>query len=44
VIVDGFNMFNTNTATDMNVYAEGYGKIDNIPQGRRFRIGARFQF
>ena len=44
VIVDGFNIFNTNVATDMNIFQEGYGKIDSIPQGRRFRIGARFQF
>ena len=44
VVVDGFNMFNTNTPTDISVYSEGYGKVDNIPQGRRFRIGARFQF
>jgi len=43
-VVDGFNMFNSNTATDMSVYSEGYGKIDNIPQGRKFRAGLRFQF
>jgi hypothetical protein len=44
LVVDGFNVFNSNTATDMNVYSEGYGKIDNIPQGRRFRFGVRFVF
>ncbi len=44
LVVDGFNVFNSSTATDMNVYSEGYGKIDNIPQGRRFRMGVRFQF
>jgi hypothetical protein len=44
LIVDGFNIFNSNTATDMNIYSEGYGKIDNIPQGRKFRAGVRFQF
>jgi outer membrane receptor protein involved in Fe transport len=44
VVVDGFNIFNTNTATNMAVYAEGYGRITNIPQGRRFRMGVRFQF
>jgi hypothetical protein len=44
VIVDGFNMFNTNTPTDIGVAAEGYGKVTNIPQGRKFRFGARFQF
>ena len=44
LVVDGFNIFNTNTATDMNVTSEGYGRITNIPQGRRFRMGVRFQF
>jgi len=44
LVVDGFNVFNSSTATDMNVYSEGYGKIDNIPQGRRFRMGVRLQF
>ncbi|MFI4942666.1 MAG: TonB-dependent receptor, partial [Burkholderiales bacterium] len=44
VVVDGFNIFNTNTATDMSVNSEGYGRITNIPQGRRFRLGVRFQF
>jgi hypothetical protein len=44
LVVDGFNVFNSNTATDMNIYSEGYGKIDNIPQGRRFRAGVRFTF
>jgi hypothetical protein len=43
VVFDGFNMFNTNTPTDMDVQFE-YGKVTNIPQGRRFRFGARFQF
>ena len=44
LVIDGFNVFNSSTATDMNVYSEGYGKIDNIPQGRRFRAGVRFTF
>jgi hypothetical protein len=44
VVVDGFNIFNSNTATDMSVLSEGYGRITNIPQGRRFRLGVRFQF
>lgn len=43
-VLDGFNIFNTNTPTDMGVYGEGYGTVTNIPQGRRFRLGARFQF
>jgi hypothetical protein len=44
VVFDGFNIFNTNTPTNMSVYGDGYGRVDNIPQGRRFRFGARFQF
>jgi len=44
LVVDGFNIFNTNTATNIGVQAEGYGRITNIPQGRRFRGGVRFQF
>jgi hypothetical protein len=44
VIFDGFNVFNTNTATDMSVYSDGYGRVTNIPQGRRFRLGVRLQF
>ncbi len=44
LVVDGFNVFNTNTATDIGVQSEGYGRITNIPQGRRFRGGVRYQF
>jgi hypothetical protein len=44
LVVDGFNVFNTNTATNIGVQSEGYGRITNIPQGRRFRGGVRFQF
>ncbi len=44
VVLDGFNIFNTNTPTDMGVIGEGYGNVTNIPQGRRFRFGVRFQF
>jgi len=44
VIFDGFNVFNTNTATDISVNQDGYGRVTNIPQGRRFRLGVRFQF
>jgi hypothetical protein len=44
VVLDGFNLFNTNVATDMGVVGEGYGNITNIPQGRRFRFGLRFEF
>jgi hypothetical protein len=44
LVVDGFNVFNTNTATDIRVAQEGYGTITNIPQGRRWRGGVRVQF
>jgi hypothetical protein len=44
LVVDGFNVLNSNTATNMSVYGDGYGRIDNIPQGRRFRGGVRLQF
>jgi carboxypeptidase family protein len=44
LVVDGFNVFNSNAATNMIVATEGYGKIENIPQGRRFRAGVRLQF
>ncbi len=44
VVLDGFNIFNTNTPTDMGVVGEGYGNVTNIPQGRRFRFGVRFEF
>ncbi len=44
VIFDGFNIFNTNTATGMSVYSDGYGRVNSIPEGRRFRLGLRFQF
>jgi hypothetical protein len=44
VIFDGFNVFNSSTATDMSVMSDGYGRVTNIPQGRRFRLGVRFQF
>src|SRR5262245_19089478 len=36
VVFDGFNIFNSNTPTDMDVQNE-YGKVTSIPQGRRFR-------
>jgi hypothetical protein len=44
LVVDGFNVFNSNAAMNMNVSTEGYGKIDNIPQGRKFRGGLRLTF
>src|SRR5262249_4602977 len=44
LVVDGFNIFNTDTPTDMSVIGDGYGRVTNIPQGRRFRLGVRYQF
>jgi hypothetical protein len=44
VIFDGFNMFNSNAATDTSVMSDGYGRVITIPQGRRFRLGVRYQF
>jgi hypothetical protein len=43
VIVDGFNIFNSFTPTDID-YGWEYGKVTGIPTSRRFRIGARYQF
>jgi Carboxypeptidase regulatory-like domain/TonB dependent receptor-like, beta-barrel len=42
-IVDGFNIFNSSTPTDVDVLEE-YGKVTAIPQSRRFRFGARYEF
>jgi len=42
-IVDGFNIFNTFTPTDADPLNE-YGKVTSIPQSRRFRFGARYEF
>jgi len=43
LIVDGFNMLNSNTATDIAIGGE-FGKIIAIPPSRRFRGGVRFEF
>jgi len=42
-IVDGFNIFNTFTPTDVDPIFE-YGKVTAIPSSRRFRFGARWEF
>ncbi len=42
-IVDGFNIFNSFTATDVDPMFE-YGKVTAIPRSRRFRFGARYEF
>jgi len=43
VVLDGFNVFNSNTPTDIDVQFE-YGKVTAIPTSRRFRFGARYEF
>ncbi len=43
VIVDGFNIFNTFAPTDVDPLNE-FGKVTSIPQSRRFRFGARYEF
>jgi hypothetical protein len=43
LVVDGFNVFNSNIATDMDPHFE-FGKVTAIPTSRRFRGGVRFQF
>lgn len=43
VVVDGFNIFNTSTPTDMDPQFE-YGKVTAIPAARWFRLGLRYQF
>jgi len=43
VVVDGFNIFNTNTPTDMDPQFE-YGKVTAIPGARWFRLGLRYEF
>jgi hypothetical protein len=41
--VDGFNLFNSNAPTNID-YQWEYGKVTGIPDSRRFRGTARFQF
>jgi Carboxypeptidase regulatory-like domain len=44
LIVDGFNMFNSDVPIDLSVIGDGYGRVTSIPQSRRFRMGVRYQF
>ena len=44
LILDGFNMFNTDVPIDLSVIGDGYGRVTSIPQSRRFRMGVRYQF
>jgi len=43
VVLDGFNVFNVNTATNID-YQWEYGKVTGIVGSRRFRVSARYQF
>jgi len=43
VVLDGFNIFNSSTPTDMDPLFE-YGKVTAIPQARWFRLGLKYQF
>jgi hypothetical protein len=43
VILDGFNVFNTSTPLNIDAHFE-YGKVTSIPQSRRFRVGAKYEF
>ncbi len=43
LVVDGFNVFNTNTPTDIDIQFE-WGKVTAIPSARRFRGGLRYEF
>ncbi len=43
LIVDGFNVFNTNTATNIDYQFE-YGKVTGIVGARAFRGSIRYQF
>jgi hypothetical protein len=43
LVIDGFNLFNVGTATQVDYQFE-YGKITGIPQSRRFRASAKFTF
>jgi hypothetical protein len=43
VVVDGFNILNTFTPTDVDPLFE-YGKVTAIPRSRRFRFGAKLEF
>lgn len=43
LVVDGFNLFNSDNPTDIDTQFE-YGKVTAIPTSRRFRGGVRFEF
>jgi hypothetical protein len=43
LVVDGFNIFNIHTPTDVDIQFE-WGKVTSIPASRRFRAGVRYEF
>jgi hypothetical protein len=43
LVLDGFNIFNSDTPLNIDVHYD-YGKVQSIPQSRRFRFGARYEF
>lgn len=43
VILDGFNLLNVHTPTDVDIQFE-FGKVTAIPQSRRVRAGVRYEF
>jgi hypothetical protein len=43
LVLDGFNVFNSSTPLNIDVNFD-YGKVTSIPQSRRFRFGARYEF
>jgi len=43
LVCDGFNVFNSNTPTDIDIQYE-WGKVTAIPRSRRLRAGVRYEF
>jgi outer membrane receptor protein involved in Fe transport len=43
LVLDGFNLLNVNTPTDVDIQFE-WGKVTAIPQSRRVRAGIRYEF
>jgi hypothetical protein len=43
IVVDGFNVFNVHTPTDVDMLWE-YGKVTAIPASRRWRLGLKYEF
>jgi hypothetical protein len=43
LVLDGFNIFNSDAPLNIDAIFD-YGKVRSIPQSRRFRFGARYEF